>query len=397
MTFARTLCCAWPSWGAGIAGPRFPDWVLSAPPAAVMAISCRAGWALEQPRLLSLLEPFPLARQSLDLFLQRARLDLRQETGRVTVFFIQSEPARAGRQGFLIQLGGFRDPGAAAGGRRQRLSGGGRAVHEQPGSSPVRHHRRPAHPHPRHGRRGGPDLAGRRGHPGRAGFPSRLAPPALAASSGWISGAAAVQGFIRPQELRDDTVPRLPGDLARDLPRGIESVSWGLSPGAAPEAAIGFELALAGSPEAVERASSWLQRFLEAASAVPGAPGAPPEILQESRCIGLRCRLTQDQVDLAMAKLDQPPMPLPIGKLDGLFHPVLPRTPEALPAPDRRREPAAHPGRGLPGPDDRPSSASPWRTTWAMGGRPARGHGRPGAAERGQDLGHSPTCPRPST
>lgn len=308
MTFARTLVLCLAVLGCGHRRPAVPEWVLSAPPAAVMAISCRAGWALEQPRLLSLLEPFPLARQSLDLFLQRARLDLRQETGRVTVFFIRSEPAQAGHQGFLIQLGSFRDPGrlqvavANAFPVEGALSMNNRdfPLFVITDAQPVRIRAMADG----EGRIWLGDVAALAGLGSRPGY----APPALAASSGWISGAAAVQGFIRPQELRDDTVPRLPGDLARDLPRGIESVSWGLSPGAAPEAGIGFELALAGSPEAVERASSWVHRFLEAASAVPGAPGATPEILQESRCIGLRCRLTQDQVDLAMAKLDQPPI-----------------------------------------------------------------------------------------
>src|SRR5208337_2354805 len=54
---------------------------------------------------------------------------------------------------------------------------------------------------------------------------------ALAGSAGWISRAAAIQGFIRPQELLPGSGGGLPRDLARDLPRGIESLSWSLTPG----------------------------------------------------------------------------------------------------------------------------------------------------------------------
>ena len=308
MTFARTLVLCLAVLGCDHRRPKVPDWVLSAPPAAVMALSCRAGWALEPPRLLDLLRTFPLAQRSLDLFLQRARLDLRQETGRVTVFFTRPEPAGSGQQGFLIQLGSFRDPG--------RLQVAVANAFPVEGALSMNNRDYPlfviTDDQPIHiramadgeGRIWVGDLAALAGLGARSGS----TPPALAASAEWISEAAAVQGFILPQELRDDTAPRLPGELARNLPRGIESVSWGLSPAAAPETVHGFELALAGSPEAVERASSWMHRFLEAASVVPGTPGAAPEILQESHRIGLRCRLTQDQVDMAMVKLGQLPI-----------------------------------------------------------------------------------------
>jgi hypothetical protein len=46
------------------------------------------------------------------------------------------------------------------------------------------------------------------------------------------------------------------------------------------------------------------------AMAVPGQPLDTPEILQESRRIGLRCLLSQAQVDMVLSKLDQPPVRL---------------------------------------------------------------------------------------
>ena len=39
---------------------------------------------------------------------------------------------------------------------------------------------------------------------------------------------------------------------------------------------------------------------------MPGAPVQAPEFLQEKRRLGLRCQLTQDQVDLVLARLNQP-------------------------------------------------------------------------------------------
>jgi hypothetical protein len=82
-----------------------------------------------------------------------------------------------------------------------------------------------------------------------------------------------------------------------------------VTPGPRQDSPNGFELALAGSPEAIQRSAPWLQRFVAAVMAVPGPSGQIPEILQESRRIGLRCQLSQEQVDAAMLKLDQPPLP----------------------------------------------------------------------------------------
>ena len=40
-----------------------------------------------------------------------------------------------------------------------------------------------------------------------------------------------------------------------------------------------------------------------------GNQGQAPELLQERTRMGLRCPLSQEQLDLAMAKLDLPPLP----------------------------------------------------------------------------------------
>jgi len=130
-----------------------------------------------------------------------------------------------------------------------------------------------------------------------AGLGAGASQAALAASAGWISPGAAIQGFIRPS-------------ASWNLPRGIEALAWGVTPGTAADGQNGFELSLAGTAEAIQQVAPWLQRFLAAATAMPGAPQQAPEILQESTRIGLRCQLTQEQVDVAMAKLGQAPLPL---------------------------------------------------------------------------------------
>lgn len=313
MVFTRTLLLCTVLLGCDHRRPRTPDWVLSAPPAAVMAISCRADWALEQPRLRALLADFPSAGRFLDILLERARLDPRHETGRITLFL--ARPARGERTplaepGFLFQLGGFRDPG--------RLQVAVANAFPAEGTLAVDHREFPlfmiADAHPLHiramadsdGRVWLGDLAALAGldlTPGRGRA-------ALAASAEWITGSAAVQGFIRPQDLREDGNGRLAGDLARDLPRGIESVSWALVPGRGANAPSGFELSLTGTPDAVEGAAAWLGRLVAVATAVPGQALDTPEILQESRRIGLRCQVSQEQVDVLLAKLNQPPIRL---------------------------------------------------------------------------------------
>ena len=61
-----------------------------------------------------------------------------------------------------------------------------------------------------------------------------------------------------------------------------------------------------GSPEGIQKVTPWLHRFVAMATALPGAPSQAPEFLQESRRVGLRCQLTESQLEAAMARLNQP-------------------------------------------------------------------------------------------
>ncbi len=307
MNFARTLLVCLTLLGCQARRGQAPDWVRSAPAAAVMAVSFRADWSMEQPRLRTLLERFPMAGRSLDLFLMRARINLRRETGRLTVYLVNPAKA-ASTPGFLIQLGGVRDPG----GLQVAIADGFPVDTKAPDNRdhpvfvildlPPYHIRAMADGE-------GRVWLGDQAMLAELGAGKSPSAAALAASSGWIGGAAAIQGFIRPQELLADYSGTLPGELARNLPRGIEAVAWGVTPGPEPDGLNGFELSLAGSGEAVQLAAPWLQRLLAAACAMQGPAAQWPEILQETSRIGLRCQLSQEQVDVAMAKLNQPPLP----------------------------------------------------------------------------------------
>lgn len=312
MVLPRTLLLCLALLGCEHRRPATPDWVVSAPASAVMAISCRADWALAKPRLPGLLEGFPMAARSMDILVARAGLETRHETGRITLFLTRPAAGAAAppEPGFLIQLGHFRDPG--------RLQVAVANAFPAEGALTLENREVPlfaiADAHPLHiramadgeGRVWLADLAVLAGR----GLQPGAGRAALAASSEWITANAAVQGFISPQDLREDRTARLPGDLARDLPRGIESVAWGLVPGRNPNGPVRFELALSGSPDAVQRAASWLDRLVAVAMAVPGQPQDTPEILQESRRIGLRCLLSQEQIDVVLGKLEQPPVRL---------------------------------------------------------------------------------------
>jgi hypothetical protein len=277
-----------------------------------MAISCRAGWALKPPNFQGLLERFPPAWPAMDLFLKRTRIDARQDAGRVT-FYLTRPAGEGGTKtggapplGFLIQLGGFRDPG--------KLQAAVADAFPAEGTLPMDNRQFPlfvvldAQPWRIRAMADGDGRMWLGDQASLAGLGSGSGPAqaALAASSGWISRAAAVQGFIRPPELLAETADRLPGDLARDLPRGIESLCWSLTPGPAQDSPSLFELSLVGSKDAVQRAGAWIQRFLAAAAAVPGASLESPEILQEDLRIGLRCQLSQRQADAVLARLNQP-------------------------------------------------------------------------------------------
>lgn len=310
MISVRTVLLSLALLGCDARQGRVPDWVASAPTPALAAVSCRMGWALGKAHLDQLLARFPQAERALERFLERTRVSP-GEAGRITVYLAPPDPAAPPSGGaaqapdLVIQLGGFDDPGGLQGAIADAFPAAGIQVldgRELPlyavlDWDPYRF-------------RAMADGEGRvwlgdRAALARLGGGGRVS-RVVARSMAMISPDAAVQGFIRPAELLREATGSLPGELARSLPRGIESLSWGLTPGPGPRALNGFELSLGGSRGAIEEALPWLQRLAATVTAMPGAPVQAPEFLQEKRRLGLRCQLTQDQVDLVLARLNQP-------------------------------------------------------------------------------------------
>jgi len=289
---------------------QLADWVVTAPAPTVMAVSGATGWVLEQPHFQGLLARYPMAGQSLDLFLKRARINPRQETGRVTFYVLSSLPlgkdgSRVEPSDFLLQLGGFQNPAA--------LNLALLDAFPQEGSLPVDGHEVPLHvllDFNQYHIRAVVDGAGRvwLGDLGAlsklgAGLPAR---DTVRDCARWTNGAAPFQGFLKPQGLLRQASAKLSTEVARNLPQGIEALAWSVTPGTGPKALHRFELAITGQPEGIRAVAPWLQRFVAAATGMQGASGQAPEILQEPRRIGLRAQLTQEQVNLALARLDQP-------------------------------------------------------------------------------------------
>ena len=289
---------------------KLADWVLTAPAPTVMAVSGATGWVLEQPHFQTLLARYPMAEQSLDLFLRKAKINPHQETGRVTFYILSRVPL--GKDGadvqpsnFLLQLGGFQNPAA--------LNLAILDAFPQEGSLPVDGHELPLYVimdlnqyHVRalvdgSGRVWLGDLSAL----AKLGA-SLAARDTVRDCARWTNGAAPFQGFLKPQGLLKEASTRLSPEVARNLPQGIDALAWSVTPGSGPTALHRFELAITGTPEGILAVAPWLQRFVAAATGLQGGSSQAPEILQEPRRIGLRAQLTQEQVNIALARLDQP-------------------------------------------------------------------------------------------
>ena len=291
---------------------RTADWVVTAPAPTVMAVSGATGWVLEQPHFQGLLEQYPMAEQTLDLFLRKAKINPHQETGRVTFYILSNLPlggtseVKVQPSDFLIQLGGFSNPAA--------LSMAVLDAFPQEGGLPLEGHELPLYVvmdlNQFHIRAlvdaGGRVWLGDLGALAKLGT-GRVGPrdPVLA-SAQWTNGAAPFQGFLKPRGLLQAAAAHLSPEAAKTLPKDIDALAWSVTPGAGPEALHRFELAISGSPEGIRGVAPWLERFVAAATGLQGASSQAPEILQEARRIGLRAQLTQEQVNLALAKLNQP-------------------------------------------------------------------------------------------
>lgn len=300
--------------------PRVPAWVSAAPADCMAAVSGEAGWMLSQKELQSLVSRDPLVERALDLFLQKARINPRTETGRVT-FHALGLPGKApgdGAQGLkqglehvLVQLNGFKDPAALISALAESFP--------QEGSLRIQDREWPlyvildveaggvkAHLRAASDERGQIWIGALESLNRLAASQGLGALPEAGLAAEWIDPKAPFQGFLQPEVLLSGLRKNVDSGLVKDLPRGIRALFWSVTPPAEKDQPVRFELALAGTPEGIDQVTPWLQRLVAAANAVQNAPGAAPVLLQEKRRVGLRCALSTEQLKLVMEKLGQP-------------------------------------------------------------------------------------------
>jgi hypothetical protein len=300
-----------------------PDWVATAPPAAVMAMSGQAGWVIGQPAFQAYLEKFPYADQTLDLFLKKAHINPHKDSGRIS-FYVMSLPGTE-PQGvkdldkaipeFLIQLGGFKDQAAV----HMAIADAFPAE----GSLPLNKQEMPVYvilDVNQFHIRAVADPAGRiwlgdlrtLAKLDSGGLPARNP---IRAAMEWTNGAAPFQGFLRTKPLLEQLPGKVPEEVIRNLPTGVEGLAWSVTPGQGKDGLHRFELAVAGTPEGIMQVAPWVQRFVAAATSLQGAATAqPPEILQERTRIGIRCQFTAEQINMALSRLAQPGITFPAKK-----------------------------------------------------------------------------------
>jgi hypothetical protein len=295
---------------------RVPGWVQAAPGDSLAAFSGEAGWVLSHKEVQSLVARDPMVERALDLFLQKAHINPRTETGRVTFHVVGmpqkgEETLQKGLEHALIQLNQFKDPAALVTALSEsfpqegslRLQGRDWPLHvildlETKG---VKAHIRAASDEKGQLWIGSLEALNR-----LAARESLAARPDAALAAEWISPRAPFQGYLQPEALLGSLRQNLDTAFIKELPRGITALFWSITPALEEGQPSRFELALAGTPEGINQVAPWLQRLVAAANAVQSAPGAAPELMQEKRRVGLRCALTAEQLKLVMEKLGQP-------------------------------------------------------------------------------------------
>lgn len=295
---------------------RVPAWVQVAPGDSLAAFSGEAAWVLTHKEIQSLIARDPMVERALDLFLQKAHINPRTETGRLT-FHVVGMPGKGedtlqkGLEHVLIQLNQFRDPSALIGALAEsfpqegtlRIQGRDWPLHvildiEAGGTK--------AHIRAASDEKGQIWIGSLEALNRLASVASLGSQPDAALAAEWISPRAPFQGYLQPEALLGGLRKALDASIIKDLPKGVTALFWSITPLEEKDQPVRFELALAGTPEGINQVTPWLQRLVAAANAIQAAPGSAPELMQEKRRVGLRCTLTQDQLKLVMEKLGQP-------------------------------------------------------------------------------------------
>jgi hypothetical protein len=302
-----------------------PGWVKVAPGDSVAAFSGEAGWVLTHKDVQSLLARDPMVERAMDLFLQKAHINPRIETGRVTFHVVGvpgkgAESLQQGLEHVLIQLNQFKDPVALVAALAEsfpqegslRLQGRDWPLHV---ILDLEVHGVKAHIRAASDEKGQIWIGSLEALNRMAAKATLDAQPDVALAAEWISPRAPFQGYLQPEALIGGLRKSLDISALKELPQGVHAIFWSITPATEKDQPVTFELALAGNPEGINQVTPWLQRLVAAANAVQAAPGSAPELMQEKRRVGLRCTLTPEQLRLVMEKLGQPgfSLNLPLG------------------------------------------------------------------------------------
>jgi len=295
--------------------PRSPEWVVWAPEKAIMGVSFHLGWMLERPEIREAIAKYPVLDQTLEIFLDKAKIDPASETARASLYVMDipdfPSPERekitsitsldAVRGMALVQLAGFRDPKAI-----QRV-----IVESFPpeGSLKIGGREYPLfvfldinNMHLRVFLGGDDrlwigDITALHGVAQRH-FAGESSPLAKAAE--WIQPSGAVQGFVQPELVPKEAL----GTFASAIPAGVKALAWSASTTEKDPEALSLNLAATGTEEGVAQVKPWAQRLTAAASAVSGDGMPPPETLQEKTRMGLKCQLKREQMDKVVSMMN---------------------------------------------------------------------------------------------
>lgn len=293
------------------------EWMRTIPAGCQVAFSAEAKWLLENKDFQRTLARSPLAEQALDLFLGKARISPHLETGHIT-FFVMTPPSldpkrpEALTRAFLIRLSGFKNPQnlylalAESFPQEGSLVVGGKelALHVILDLNQV-HLRALAEAN-------GTTWIGDVGTLAALAAATAPAPRgALARAAEWMNPKAPFQGFIMTESLMAQ-IPKhkLPPEWTAELPQGLEALAWSIDPAVDGKGAHRVELAVAGKPEGVSQTVPWLQRLVAISNTLDPQNKQTAELVQEKDRAGIRCALSQDQLNSLMNRLGQPPIRL---------------------------------------------------------------------------------------
>ncbi|MBL0211072.1 MAG: hypothetical protein IPQ13_09215 [Holophagaceae bacterium] len=302
--------------GCRAKGSKAPSWLQSAPVGCSMAISGQVGWLLENPDFQSAITRIPVAEQTLDLFLKKAKIHPEGETGRITLFLFDIPKGKTNPEDmaadFLLQFDGFKDPRALQMALAESFPPEGSLILDKKDCPlfvmmDINKVKIRALVDPQERIVVGDLRAlGRRAAQGTLSQGPKAA-HALGAGE-WIDATAPIAGYVNPDALMAGVGGKLPGELTKEFPKGLESLVWSVTPAKNAEDPKGIhrlELAIGGSPEGINQASHWVQRLVAAASQLGAQQQLAPVLMQEKTRVGVRYSASNEQIKAILGSFGQ--------------------------------------------------------------------------------------------